>query len=162
LVPEIPIAGLCYLMQHNNNLRRITPVFERPLLEEQYQLLSNAIGNIIGSVNLDLKGCIFGNDQSFNRIVTSCTGVKSLKVNCHTHENYAAVAALLQDPRAKLESLKIEWGRLHGEGFTLMRPSLIGNTTMKYLTIGRFDDAEGQFPTILCDASSIESICNSN
>ncbi|KAL3783863.1 hypothetical protein ACHAWO_000558 [Cyclotella atomus] len=170
--PLLMFDFLTHFVQHNRSLRDIHFDFRRPLLTEQSQMLSNAIGNA-ELTSLNLANC-FVDHESLNRIIPRCTGVERLIIQCNTHENYAAVAALIQDPHTALTSIRIyfQGSGLHprsiircspNDGFVLIISSLNGNETLKCLEFrGGFDDHHGNFINLLCDFSSIESIHNSN
>jgi hypothetical protein len=121
-------------------------------------------------LEIDISGLRFGEVGVFERIVSTCFGVEKLQVLCSTINIYTALAALLRDPRTVMQCLNI-WNydiHIHHIDIRLalrkIAASLVGNTKLMELGLLQFFTQEvyDEFDTILCNASSLESICKSN
>lgn len=124
-----------------------------------------------GSLNkLLMCHCRFDNDGCFERIISACTNVEVLDLNCTKPFQFEAVASLLHNPNAALKSLEL--GHHYTvEGMTLIAYSLVSNSSLKQLSASRPFDYEPGDPDIdvlnlfgprLCNRSSIDAIINSN
>eukprot|EP00956_Cyclotella_meneghiniana_P043148 scaffold254707_cov116-Cyclotella_meneghiniana.AAC.1 len=98
-------------------------------------------------------------ESAFRRVVLACSNVKELQVHCEAASHYAAVAALLQNPRSILSQISFS-GKL--EGVSTIAAGLTNNTSLEILCSCGHDVDLSPIAKALCDASSIESIHASN
>lgn len=87
---------------------------------------------------LNIRPITFEDNGSYEDILLGCFQLQSLTVGCEEQYQFEALATLLRDPRCEIQSLH----------------------TSSVIT--DWDEQNGFFENILCDASSIEAIQNSN
>ena len=107
------------------------------------------------------------NEQSFGRIISACTKVQALDVECNTISQYTTVASLLRNPIVNLSVISFHFESMDEEKLSIIAAGLARNTTLKFLVLGFYGMSIGDTDTsilakALCDASSIESIHTSN
>ena len=102
----------------------------------------------------------------FRQVVKSCAGVTNLFVDLDSDCSY--IVALLRNPKAATQSMTISGystsKMVQQRAICEIASSLRCNTKLKELNLG-FTLAPNEinvFENVLCDASSIESICKSN
>eukprot|EP00956_Cyclotella_meneghiniana_P044740 scaffold333558_cov106-Cyclotella_meneghiniana.AAC.2 len=134
---------------------------QSPVSTAQSLIISSLLENT-SLENFVMSTCKFDDESAFRRIVQACLNVDSLEVKCNTTFQFAAVAALLENAASILNELHLN-GNITDQGLSLITAGLIGNTTLKKLSMdyrrGRGIDS---IEKLLCDSSTIESICNSN
>jgi hypothetical protein len=159
-------------IKNNEALKYLEFVSAVPASLEQCTVLSRAIGSVhLKTVNT--WDCCFENDGSFERFLEGFSQVDELQVACRRNSECTAIAALLRNPEKVLKELImiLKPGCLGAVGEQIARDicaSLVGNTHLKSLTIEAnkwwemecFDCFDSE--NLLCHASSIESIANSN
>ena len=125
-------------------------IFVSSLLENTY-LESFVIGN-----------CTIDDESAFRRIIQACLKVESLEVKCSTTSQFAIVAALLRNAVSVLNELHL-YGSITDEGLSTITASLSDNTVLKKLSTNyRRGKGVASIEKLLCDASSIYKIYNSN
>jgi hypothetical protein len=170
----LPSFDLGYFLRNNSNMNNLSlggaPDGGYVISEIDAAIFSSAIeGAKLREFDVG-PNIRFGNDEAFQQISSACWGVEFLFVTCGTHSNYSALAALLRDPRAILQRLFIRES-LDSANFDErlavreIAASLVGNAQLMELGLGlqfRSQAVVDEFDTLLCDASSIGDICNSN
>jgi hypothetical protein len=132
---------------------------------EQSTGLSTAIGRAqLTEVTIY---CKFEHDGSFEQFLEGCVGVDRLRVLCLYNSQCTAVAALLRGTTHLVRDLKLTFRRYvnRQQAVREITESLVENTTLKALEFDavRSHERDGfDFEKLLCDASSIQSISNSN
>jgi hypothetical protein len=110
--------------------------------------------------------CDFDSNETLGQIITSCWKLKSLVVQCENMSTYTAVADLLRNPAAKLVELRLVLRGDAVQGLSAILAGLCMNKKLSSLHLGDnnvTDDLDQQLiGTLVCDTSSIKSICNSN
>lgn len=131
-------------------------------------------GAIIGRhlKHLCIKNTQFSNDGSLEEILSVCTNVEELAVPCRLISHYSALSRLLRDSNTILQYLDVySYGRtelnneVRHECMRQVISSLSGNTNLKSLEFGgirQFGDEFEYIYNLLCNATSIRSIYNSN
>jgi hypothetical protein len=172
----LPTFNLRYFLQHNTNIRSLfcTRLVNQDGLMTREQV--NTMASALRGVHLkcfNIECLRFGNNnEAFEEIVSACTRVHELvvRVRFTANSQVAALASLLRDPSALLETLTImeddnEALTFGTDGFNFCQreiaASLVGNTKLKSLKTcsGAPMDI---FDNLLCDSSSLENICDSN
>jgi hypothetical protein len=166
----VPSFDLGYFLRNNSNIEDLS-------LGDHMNIFSDLDASIISPAiegaqmrRFDV-GLNFGNDGVFQQISSACWGVECLEVDVMrgTNSNYSALAALLRDPRAILQRLVIKAGISANFDRRLatreIAASLVGNANLKELKLffqSYSQTVVDEFDTLLCDASRIENIYNSN
>lgn len=164
---------LSYFILNNEALKRLELLSEDLVSLEQSTVLSRAI-RIAHLEKLDIGGCSFENDGAFERMMGGCASVNKLRVGCRSNSECTAVVALLWDPTNVLRELALKWickRSEDGDSSSLdvqratrdILESLVENTNLKRLELYGLDRTDHfDSDNLLCDASTIESIINSN
>eukprot|EP00956_Cyclotella_meneghiniana_P003129 scaffold3828_cov35-Cyclotella_meneghiniana.AAC.2 len=166
---ELPMIRLDHILLQNEGLNYIELESHEPISRDQSCVIAAGLGGALLKF-LDISFCKFANDRSFQRIISTCTGVEELRLKCTHSRQCAAVASLLRDPRTMLKELHIDsLGDYRGNDKMAavldIITSLGGNTKLKCLSIYlNITDEElpNHFINLLCNSSSIEGIINSN
>ena len=156
----VPMFDLGYFIRNNSNLKDLNLSSEEQLTGEQCLTISNALkGASLRKFNM--HKCKFMDSQSFEQVMISCPNVKALVLRCQTSSESAALASLLQDPKATLSELHLY--DVSNDGMPIITTSLRRNTTVKKIYFWlNFDGDLDTFAPLLCDASTLESIRSSN
>ena len=98
------------------------------------------------------------------RIVLACQKVKSLTVNCITTSQSAIVGALLGNTVSVVNEVYLNerFRRIDEEDLASIADGLVGNTTLKKLSIPHYSGSWSSITNVLCNTSSIYHIRNSN
>ena len=84
-------------------------------------------------------------------------------MGCNTTSKYIATAELIGNPTSLLRELKVSDEVISHENLSIIAAGLTGNTMLKKLTLDSSQDIDmSSIAKLLCDASSIEQIYNSN
>ena len=128
-------------------------------------VLSSIVEHASSLEQLDLT-CVkvnFAHEDHFNRIISKCQHVKSLRVRCRSSALCPAVANLLEHS-SSIRHLVLLYGGVRGvseEGLSIVAAGLAKNSTLKLLTLA-YRGSWDAISKVFCDASSIESIYSSN
>eukprot|EP00956_Cyclotella_meneghiniana_P029375 scaffold70865_cov27-Cyclotella_meneghiniana.AAC.4 len=115
--------------------------------------------------HFNISECNFANEAFvFRRIVSACTRVQRLDVNCtdlNTNECATSVASLFRDQRSILTEFNVFssfFTIISHESLSILADGLTSNTTIKTLRFTRtYCPSEcSEFERLLCNASSIE------
>ena len=154
----------------NQNLMPIIPLLESTSLENL-----SIYGDQIPAFTNEAEAAAFTNEAeaAFRAIISACTSVQRLHVDLmNTTECATTVATLFRDQRSILT--EFSWcsccENISAENLSIILDGLTSNTTLKKLdfehteSLPCFSDrvARSQFERLLCNASSIEGIHNSN
>jgi hypothetical protein len=166
----LPMFNLGYFLQQNTSMKYL----KLGKLMRQDGLMTREQGHVMASALRDVElECLniedlrfVNNNEAFHEIVSACTRVNNLAVRVRFTENsqVAAIASLLRDPNALLQTLTIA-GHGPRDGVNFCRreiaASLVGNIKLKslYMSGGAPMDI---FDNLLCDSSSLTTICDSN
>jgi hypothetical protein len=161
----LPSFDLGYFLRNSSN-KKNRSLDEHIISDLDAAIISSAIEGA-QLRRFYVGGSSFGNDGVFQQISSACLGVEYLDVTCRTNSNCSALAALLRDPRAILQHLLIRDGPFANlSAIREIAASLVGNTKLIELGLGLTCPLSwavvDEFNTMLCNASSIEDICNSN
>jgi hypothetical protein len=160
---DVPVF-LSHFMQNNTNLKIVHLASSSKLHDVQSGVIASGLENKALD-ELDIVGCDFIEHASLDRIISSCWRVKSLAFRLHSTNPIDALTALLQNPISVLRKVIIITNiRLHNHLSTIFE-SMVGNCTLKEFVIRGFyaaPNADNSLSNLLCDSSTIETICNSN
>ena len=176
----VSALDLRYFLENNKNLKEIDLRSGDIVSPAQSAHISTAFRDVslkklcIGWDGFDGPD-IFTNNGAFEQIILACQKVKKIHIH-RLKENYqcTSVAALLQDPVGSLEELTLElpYNDDDDSEFDLERAKnellagLSRNNKLKILDVGRDlfhdDEYKSRFKNLLCNITSIDSICQSN
>jgi hypothetical protein len=166
----VPSFDVGYFLRNNSNIKDLSLV-GGIISDLDAAIISSAIEGV-QLRRFDVGHNIrFDNDEAFQQISSACLGVKILGVTCVTNVHYSALTALLRDPRAIFQRLVIRESPRISANFDRrlalreIAASLVGNANLKELKLyfqSSFQAVVDEFDTMLCDASRIENIYNSN
>jgi hypothetical protein len=146
-----------YLMLHNQHLECLTLCTkdEDRLLSDQCMVIASALQHK-KLYSFDIHECNFSPNE-YGMVLAACSKVKILRVSCKHDYQKTALNALLQNPYAIIEELFI--GTDRESDMSTIKEGLTRNKTIKKLS----GELTVEFSSsVLCDPSSIETICNSN
>ncbi|KAL7510915.1 hypothetical protein ACHAXN_008776 [Cyclotella atomus] len=164
---------LSYFVQHNEKLRYLFLQSVLALTADQITLISAALADRRTLLReYSIAYCRFDNEHTFQQVLAAAhSKVQSIELACETNYQYTTLASLLRDPTTELQAVRLvpmPSARQFDERVAAseITASLVGNTKLKDLVIC-FLSLGGEdmkcFDKLLCDVSSIESICsNSN
>jgi hypothetical protein len=160
------IDHLIGFIQNNEALKALVLASRELLSLEQSAALSTAISRVTLS-QVDIYNCNLQHDGSFVQLLEGCVSVDRLRVGCRYNSQCTAVAAFLRDKTHSVRDLKLKFGREvnRKQAVREIAESLVENTTLKALEFESVRSHERDcfdFEKLLCDASSIQSISNSN
>jgi hypothetical protein len=160
----LQIFDLGYFLQNNTNLKYLTLRSGSPLTPEQGNIIASALAGVqLRKLHMGLR---FG-DGAFEKIVSACSGVERLIVECETNSQFTAVAALLRNPNARLQFLNAEQSTRDDVEIDVdmavseISESLVGNTKLRELWLD-LNTREVDFDMLLCNSTTLQNICNSN
>eukprot|EP00956_Cyclotella_meneghiniana_P029373 scaffold70865_cov27-Cyclotella_meneghiniana.AAC.2 len=121
---------------------------------------------LLESTSLDsfsISQCNFANDVAvYTRIISACTRVQRLYLKfIDTPEIATSVATLLRDERSILTQFSL-CKDISAANLPIVLDGLASNTTLKTLYLPNIGLERSQFERLLCNASSIDGIHNSN
>lgn len=168
---DLELTGLSmddwsHFIRNNEALKELVLESREEVTLEQEAALSGAI---LKCKLLDIRGCRFANDRAFEQMLESSISVDKLTVMCKGASHCNAVAALLRNPANVLKELNMMFPQQSNGDFNILdvqeavrniSQSLVGNTHLKELWLDF--PVQDCFSDKLCDASSIQSISNSN
>lgn len=138
------------------------------LLPVQVTMISEAIGNT-SLMLLDVCACPM-EDESYQQLISSCSRVQELHLDCLTEFRSRVLADLLRNPDTTLNEIHVSllntcyegWTFENDQRMTTIAASLRENTTLKSMMF--LSDWVNFEPLadLLCNTSSIDSIINSN
>lgn len=168
---QVPMFDLRQLVDSNQSLQNFVIGSRDILTPGQVDVLRGAIA-AKQLKYLCIDECKCANDGSLERILSACNTVEHMSVTCEFNSHCSALSTLLQDPTNILEKLDItERINVNGlEEHEILRgvtSGLTNNTKLRRLWLyrqrGKMSDlSNGYFHKLLCDPTSIGSICNSN
>ena len=122
------------------------------------------ISSFLESTSLDTFNmwCGLSNKPAFRTIVSSCSAVKKLLLARPSITQYASIASLLENDRSVTTELKIVGTIILEEQLTTIAAGLINNTSLKKLELPSYEGNCSPITKVLCDASSIEGLRESN
>lgn len=176
-IDEAP-SFLTHFLLNNRNLTELTFLCpnhltydspDNPVTVTPAQALAiSSIANNLHLQKLDVSRCSFENNGSLEQIAKACTNVEQLFWTCTTAGQVTALANLLRDPSSILQSAVIQLRGLRDLDNRLYAREIaaahVDNTKLNYMEIYSYKDfgEVGCFERVLCNASTIESIYNSN
>jgi len=170
----VPDFDLGHFVANNKQLRCLSIVSCLPLLSDQGRMIASSIGTSSSLKRIDLKTAEFEHDDSFRQILSACSNIEELCSGCNHIYKCNAIADLLRNPETKLKWLHVS-GKYAEGGMAIIAEGLKVNKSLKKLShyVGGPDETDERNKSLgralceslgqaLCDASSIESIQNSN
>ena len=137
------------------------------MLPDEGRIINLAVRSSSSLKILYLYSCPFQDNGVFEQILSACSTIQSLSLDCDEIYKCTAVAGFLRNQFTELQSLRgLEVHSVVRGGFRIIADSLVNNTTLETLVIilgsESTDDVGGTFERILCDASSLDGIKSSN
>eukprot|EP00956_Cyclotella_meneghiniana_P036578 scaffold127602_cov60-Cyclotella_meneghiniana.AAC.1 len=160
----IPDFDLGHFVANNKRLQDLVVLSREPLLSDQGRMIASSIGTSSSLKKLDLSSALFEHADSFRQIVSACSNIEELYSECNRIYQCNAIADLLRNPETKLNRLLLA-GVPAGGGMPVIAVGLKVNKSLKKLQLEpgtSLDIMKNILEPALCDASSIESIQNSN
>jgi hypothetical protein len=165
-----PMDHLSHFIQDNGALKILLLESSEGVSLEQSAVLSTAISSA-QLEKVKIWDCRFESVGAFERMLEGCSKVEELQVRCRNNSEFTAVAAFIGDPANVLRKLDIDLEHnlgIQDEAVRNIAASLRDNTHLKELKFHEVDVrtlrsyGNTHFDRLLCDASSIDSIVNSN
>eukprot|EP00956_Cyclotella_meneghiniana_P020915 scaffold37530_cov22-Cyclotella_meneghiniana.AAC.2 len=138
----------------------------RSLLPDEGRIINLAVRSLSSLKILYIYSCPFQDNGVFEQILSACSTIQSLSLDCDEIYKCTAVAGFLRNQFTERQRLRgLEVHTVVRGGFRIIADSLVNNTTLETLFIlgsESTDDVGGNFERILCDASSLDGIKSSN
>lgn len=114
----LPVFNLGYFLRNNTNIKAIALSSDsRSVTLEQSNIISTALDGVQLEA-FDMDRLEFGNNGAMEQILSHCSGVEEMSMFCYRSFHYTALASLLRNPRAILQTLTIttqDWDQEFGE-----------------------------------------------
>jgi len=125
-------------------------------------MIELAVRNSSSLKKIDIMCCTFHDNRVFERILSACSTIPSLSLECREVNNCTAVADFLRNRATELQNLSI--GGVVQGGFSIIAESVANNTTLERLEMwGSVSTGDVRtFERILCNATTLDGIKNSN
>eukprot|EP00956_Cyclotella_meneghiniana_P014884 scaffold22538_cov58-Cyclotella_meneghiniana.AAC.3 len=162
---------LGYFLGNNDaNIRDISLSSMERVSTVQSRIISAAVASA-HLKRMSIECCEFENNSSFALVLEACHLLDVLEVSCNENIEFTSVATLLQDHRTIIQRMQIDIPDDDDLDYHLavgeITASLVGNITLKELVIDIYfylaesgNEVEYLFSNMLCDPSTVESICN--
>ena len=156
---------------HNNKKLRVINMCNR--VRPVSPVISMNVATALRDLNIPRVNfrCEFLSTRSFERILWACQKVHTLSITCDENDQYVSLAKLLREPTAKLQMLHIHVKKELADFVeeTAVSDLFVGLTQNIQLKSMKFEsslfdwDGSGEYlDKLLCNTSSLESICQSN
>jgi hypothetical protein len=165
---RVQMFDFAFFVEKNQNLQRVTFNSYSTLLPVQVTMISEAIVNT-SLMLLDVCACPMEN-ESYQQLISSCSRVQELHLDCLTEFRARVFADLLRTLNTKLKEIHISslgtcyegWTFKRDQRMTTIAASLRDNTTLtSMMFLSQWVNFE-PLADLLCDTSSIDSVINSN
>lgn len=156
-----PVFDLDHLMKHSINLAELKVHCLEPMHSHQYMSLVHALTN---NWVFDLELFLDDEDESIEQIVSACSNVCCLEIKSRLQNLHVrSLVTLFKNEESILKCLTIKESNFGSEELSLVAEGLAGNKVLNSLSIQcQYEGEVNQLNTVLCDASSINSIKASN
>jgi hypothetical protein len=104
---QVPMFGLRQFVTSNKSLRELKLFSHDILTPDQTDVLQGAIPVATQLKNLAIDGCHFANDGLLEQLLSACTKVKDMHIQCKFISQYTGLSAFLQDPTNSMEKLPL-------------------------------------------------------
>ena len=177
----ISALDLRYFFQNNNTLRDTTIVIGQQVTQAQSAKIATALRDV--SMNMVfIRGYARGgrlggffHNEAFKQIISACQRVGLLGCTLEANDHFASVAEFLRDPSSLIEMMALSRVRVRDNSRNVdveraeneLVAGLNQNSNLKVLQVSDLfekDTARGyiKFHNLLCDTTSIASVCQSN
>jgi hypothetical protein len=171
LMMAISPLDLKHFFHNNRKLKRAVLGDSYPMTPLQSAHISTALSGVSHLTRMSIE-CAFSDYGSCRQILLACSKISELRLsNFDRTEHFTALAELLNDPatawqelyvRARIRDMNIDAEKAEDD----ILASLAQNMELKAVSFGGglFEEgkAEDCFATLLCDPTSIDSVCQSN
>ena len=170
LMTAISPLDLKHFFHNNKNLRRAVLGGSNPVTPLQSAHISTALSDVSHLTRMSIE-CAFADYGSCRQILLACSKIPELRLSKFNRtEHFTALSELLNDPATALQELYVR-ARIRDRNIDAEKAendilaSLAQNVELKAVSFGGGlfeEETEDSFAKLLCDPTSIDSVCQSN